>query len=55
MTLRPAHGLKMTPAATHWLGDTAPTTECPNGMPRKQLIQCLQNDRRVEVELVYDP
>jgi len=50
-----AHGLTMTAAKTRWLGDTAPTTDCPNNLPKARLIQCLQNDRRVEVELVYDP
>jgi len=50
-----AHGLTMSKAATRWLGDTVPTTDCPNNLPRKRLIKCLQNDRRVEIELVYDP
>ncbi|MGE3623264.1 MAG: OmpA family protein [Bdellovibrionales bacterium] len=50
-----AHGLNMNAAQTRWLGDTAPVTNCPEGMPRKKLIECLQKDRRVEIELVYDP
>jgi outer membrane protein OmpA-like peptidoglycan-associated protein len=50
-----AHGLNMKAAKTRWLGDTEPTTNCPKDMKRKELIRCLQADRRVEVELVYDP
>ena len=50
-----AHGLNMKAAATHWVGDTDHSTDCPNNLPRKQLIKCLQPDRKVEVELVYDP
>jgi len=50
-----AHGLTMGAAKTRWLGDTAPTTNCPSNMSRAKLIKCLQNDRRVEVELIYDP
>jgi len=50
-----AHGLKMTAAKIRWLGETEPVTDCAKGMPRKELIKCLQPDRRVEVELVYDP
>jgi outer membrane protein OmpA-like peptidoglycan-associated protein len=38
---------------TRWLGDTEPSTDCPNNLPRKKLIDCLQADRRVEVEVMY--
>jgi outer membrane protein OmpA-like peptidoglycan-associated protein len=38
---------------TRWLGSDAPVTNCPNNMPRKELIDCLQKDRRVEVEIDY--
>ncbi len=37
---------------TRWLGDTVPVTQCPN-MKRSKLIECLQKDRRVEVEIDY--
>ncbi|NTU76352.1 MAG: OmpA family protein [Alphaproteobacteria bacterium] len=39
---------------TRWLGDSKPVTKCPKkGMKKKELIQCLEQDRRVEVELYY--
>ncbi len=50
-----AHGLKMSGTTVRWLGDTEPSTDCPPNMARKKLIKCLQPDRKVEVELVYDP
>ena len=52
-----AHGLKMGKTTIRWFGDTEPATDCPANLSqmRKRLIQCLQPDRRVEVELVYDP
>jgi outer membrane protein OmpA-like peptidoglycan-associated protein len=50
-----AHGLTMTAAKTRWLGDTEPVTDCAKSLPHKALVKCLQPDRRVEVELVYDP
>jgi outer membrane protein OmpA-like peptidoglycan-associated protein len=50
-----AHGIKMTGTTVRWLGDTEPTADCPPGMKRKELIKCLQPDRRVEVELTFDP
>lgn len=40
-------------ADTRWLGESMPTTRCPEGLPRNELIACLQNDRRVEVEIQY--
>lgn len=42
-------------ANTRWFGDSEPATQCPKGMKRPALIQCLQNDRRVEVEIDYAP
>jgi outer membrane protein OmpA-like peptidoglycan-associated protein len=33
------------------LGDSAPRTDCPNNLPRKKLIHCLREDRRVEVRI----
>ena len=38
---------------TRWFGDTVPATSCPKGMKRKELIKCLQPDRRVEVEVEF--
>lgn len=36
---------------TRWFGDSVTTTLCPNTMPKKLLVQCLQPDRRVEIEI----
>jgi outer membrane protein OmpA-like peptidoglycan-associated protein len=38
---------------TRWLGSTTSTTSCPANLKRPQLIDCLQKDRRVEVEIDY--
>jgi outer membrane protein OmpA-like peptidoglycan-associated protein len=38
---------------TRWFGDTVPATNCPKKMKRKELIACLQKDRRVEVEVDF--
>jgi outer membrane protein OmpA-like peptidoglycan-associated protein len=49
-----AHGIaKADVIKTRWLGESEPTTDCAANMKRKDLIACLQPDRRVEVELVY--
>jgi len=40
-------------ADTRWLGASAPATECPNNLKRPELLDCLQADRRVEVEIDY--
>jgi len=40
---------------TRWFGDSVPATSCPKDMPRKDLIVCLQKDRRVEVEIDTAP
>jgi OOP family OmpA-OmpF porin len=37
---------------TRWVGESQPSTECP-AATRTKLIACLQNDRRVEVEIGY--
>jgi outer membrane protein OmpA-like peptidoglycan-associated protein len=51
-----AHGLVHSGVGkTRWFGDTEPSTNCPADMARKELIKCLQPDRKVEVEVVYDP
>ncbi|MDD5585977.1 MAG: OmpA family protein [Alphaproteobacteria bacterium] len=38
---------------TRWFGETVPATKCPKDMKRKELIVCLQKDRRVEVEVEF--
>lgn len=40
-------------ANTRWMGESAPVTECPDNLTREELIACLQQDRRVEVEIEY--
>jgi outer membrane protein OmpA-like peptidoglycan-associated protein len=40
---------------TRWVGKSEPSTNCPATEARPQLIECLQNDRRVEVEIEYLP
>lgn len=42
-------------AETRWLGEGDPVTRCPDSLSRTELIQCLQRDRRVEVEIEYYP
>ena len=39
---------------TRWVGESEPSTNCP-AEARSQLIACLQNDRRVEVEIDLFP
>ncbi|MFA4995120.1 MAG: OmpA family protein [Bdellovibrionales bacterium] len=36
---------------TRWVGEKEPSTNCPAEQERSNLIACLQNDRRVEVEV----
>ncbi len=37
---------------TRWFGESLPTTDCPKkGVDRKKMIECLEKDRRVEVEV----
>jgi OOP family OmpA-OmpF porin len=38
---------------TRWMGEDVPVTQCPDNLNREQLIACLQQDRRVEVEIEY--
>ncbi len=40
-------------AETRWLGESEPKTNCPDTLSRTELIDCLQKDRRVEVEIEY--
>ncbi len=42
-------------ADTRWFGESNPATSCPDGLKRPQLIECLQPDRRVEVEIDFAP
>ena len=39
---------------TRWVGELEPETHCPAMKDRLQLIDCLHNDRRVEVEIDYE-
>ncbi len=49
-----SHGVITLPnTETRWLGDTQPTTNCPAMKSKAKLIECLQKDRRVEVEIDY--
>jgi OOP family OmpA-OmpF porin len=50
------HGyLNTSMAKVRWLGESEPVTHCPDKLSRKELISCLQKDRRVEVEIHYYP
>jgi outer membrane protein OmpA-like peptidoglycan-associated protein len=40
-------------AETRWFGASMPATSCPHDLSRPALIECLQKDRRVEVEIDY--
>ena len=40
---------------TRWFGDKVPVTHCAKGLARGKLIECLAKDRRVEVEIEYQP
>jgi outer membrane protein OmpA-like peptidoglycan-associated protein len=40
-------------ADTRWLGARLPTTDCPNSLSHAQLVDCLKQDRRVEIEIDY--
>lgn len=51
-----SHGFINTRVAeTRWFGAEHPATSCSNSLKRPELIQCLQQDRRVEVEIDYNP
>ena len=47
--------INTTVADTRWLGSTTPSTDCGGNLKRPQLIDCLQTDRRVEVEIDFTP
>jgi outer membrane protein OmpA-like peptidoglycan-associated protein len=40
---------------TRWFGESVPATSCADTLKRPELIACLQKDRRVEVEIDYQP
>ncbi len=40
---------------TRWFGDSVAATKCPEGLAKKELIKCLQPDRRVDVEIDFAP
>ncbi|MFY9287420.1 MAG: OmpA family protein [Alphaproteobacteria bacterium] len=40
-------------ADTRWFGESEPATDCSDDLKRSELIECLQKDRRVEVEIDY--
>lgn len=42
-------------ADVRWLGESAPSAQCGDDLPRPELIDCLQKDRRVEVEIDFIP
>jgi outer membrane protein OmpA-like peptidoglycan-associated protein len=42
-------------ADTRWLGATTPITDCSSKLKKPKLVDCLQPDRRVEVEIDYFP
>jgi len=49
-----AHGVtNASVTKTRWVGKSKPSANCDKDMRRVQLIDCLQPDRRVEVEIVY--
>jgi OOP family OmpA-OmpF porin len=38
---------------TRWVGKSEPTTNCSKKLSHKKLVACLQNDRRVKIDIVY--
>jgi outer membrane protein OmpA-like peptidoglycan-associated protein len=38
---------------TKWVGKSEPITKCSDKLKGKKLIACLQNDRRVQIDIVY--
>jgi len=47
--------VKARTADTRWLGTQVPTTECSDNLDHESLINCLRQDRRVEIEVDYKP
>jgi len=46
-------GVKAKHIAVRSLGKTAPKADCSADLPRKKLISCLHEDRRVEIEITH--
>lgn len=46
--------VKLGETETRWLGESTPATQCDEKLKRKELIECLAPDRRVEVEIDYE-
>ncbi len=46
-----AKGLKVKKVEVRSLGKSAPQAECPANLPRAEMISCLREDRRVEIEV----
>ncbi|MDR3425143.1 MAG: OmpA family protein [Alphaproteobacteria bacterium] len=38
---------------TRWFGKSEPKANCAKNLPRAQMIQCLQSDRKVQVDIIY--
>ena len=38
---------------TRWFGKSEPSADCPQSLPHAAQIQCLQPDRKVQVDIVY--
>jgi outer membrane protein OmpA-like peptidoglycan-associated protein len=47
--------VKARTADTRWLGAQVPATECADNLDHGSLIDCLRQDRRVEIEIDYRP
>ena len=47
--------VKARTADTRWLGAQLPSTECADNLDRESLVDCLRQDRRVEIEVDYKP
>jgi len=42
-------------ADIRWIGSQSPTTDCSDQLDRNDLVECLRQDRRVEIEVDYQP
>jgi outer membrane protein OmpA-like peptidoglycan-associated protein len=45
--------IKPSIAETRWVGKSEPSTSCSKYLPRAQLLNCLQPDRKVQVDIDY--
>ena len=46
-------GIKVKSMDMRGKGETSPVTDCAEDMPHKELVACLAEDRRVDIELNY--